>query len=186
MSGMDESTNFSLELPAYSVKRLVPKDAEVLQQLYEQCTEFALLTDGQPPLPTAAREEFDAVPEGKTTQDKYIFGLFDPDDILVGMIESIRYYPDNETWWLGLMMLAPEQRGQGLGSKFYRAFERWVSSQGVPRISLSVVEANESGLQFWKKMGFEVIRKTPPRQFGIKTHELYVLSRAVTDALGYS
>ena len=186
MSGMDESTNFSLELPAYSVKRLVPKDAEVLQQLYEQCTEFALLTDGQPPLPTAAREEFDAVPEGKTTQDKYIFGLFDPDDILVGMIESIRYYPDNETWWLGLMMLAPEQRGQGLGSEFYRAFERWVSSQGVPRISLSVVEANESGLQFWKKMGFEVIRKTPPRQFGIKTHELYVLSRAVTDALGYS
>jgi RimJ/RimL family protein N-acetyltransferase len=183
---MDESTNFSLELPAYSVKRLVPKDAEVLQQLYEQCTEFALLTDGQPPLPAAAREEFDAVPKGKTTQDKYIFGLFDPDDILVGMIESIRYYPDNETWWLGLMMLTPEQRGQGLGSEFYRAFERWVSSQGVPRISLSVVEANESGLQFWKKMGFEVIRKTPPRQFGIKTHELYVLSRAVTDALGYS
>jgi len=179
VSDMDESISFSLELPAYSLKRLVPEDAEVLQQLYEQCTEFAILTDGQPSLPTAAREEFDAVPEGKTTQDKYIFGLFDPDDILVGMIESIRYYPDQETWWLGLMMLAPEQRGKGLGSEFYRAFELWVSGKGVSRISLSVIEANESGLQFWKKMGFEVIRKTPPRQFGTKTHELYVLSRAV-------
>jgi RimJ/RimL family protein N-acetyltransferase len=176
---MDESTIFSLELPAYSAKRLVPEDAEILQQLYEQCTEFALFTDGQPPSPTAAREEFDAVPEGKTTHDKYIFGLFDPNDSLVGMIESIRYYPDHKTWWLGLMMLAPEQRGKGLGSEFYRAFERWVSSQGVPRISLSAIEANESGLQFWKKMGFEVIRKTPPRQFGTKMHELYVLSRAV-------
>ena len=176
---MDELTSFSLELLAYSVKRLVPEDAEVLQQLYEQCTEFALLTDGQPPLPTTAREEFDVVPEGKTTQDKYIFGLFAPGDILVGMIESIRYYPDEQTWWLGLMMLAPSQRGKGLGSEFYRAFERWVLSQSVPRISLSVVEANESGLQFWKKMGFEVIRKTPPRQFGIKTHSVYVLSRTV-------
>jgi hypothetical protein len=52
-------SHFSLELPAYSAKRLVLEDAEVVQQLYEQCTEFALLTDGQPPLPTAAREEFD-------------------------------------------------------------------------------------------------------------------------------
>lgn len=61
-SNMNESTSFSLQIPAYLVKWLLPEDAEVLQQLYEQCTEFALLTDGQPPLPTAAREEFDAVP----------------------------------------------------------------------------------------------------------------------------
>ena len=48
----------------------------MLQSLYEQCTEFALLTDGQPPSATTARDEFDAVPDGKTTQDIYIFGLF--------------------------------------------------------------------------------------------------------------
>lgn len=173
------STSLSLEISGYSARCLVQEDAAVLQPLYEQCTEFALLTDGQPPSPTAASEEFDATPEGKTTQDKYIFGLFDPRNILVGMIESIRHYPDNKTWWIGLMMLAPKQRHQGLGSELYRAFERWVSVQGVSRISLSVVEANEAGLQFWKKMGFEVIRKTPPRQFGTKTHELYILSRAV-------
>lgn len=176
---MNNSTSFSLERSGYSVKHLIPENAAVLQKLYEQCIEFALLTDGLAPSPTAAREEFDAVPEGKTTQDKYIFGLFDPYNILLGMIESIRYYPDNKTWWIGLMMLAPEQRGKGLGADFYKAFERWVSVQGVQQISLSVVEANKSGLQFWKKMGFEVIRKTPPRQFGIKTHELYVLSRTI-------
>lgn len=176
---MDELTSFPLNLPAYSVKLLVLEDAAVLQPLYEECTDFALLTDGQPPLPTAAREEFDAVPEGKTLQDKYIFGLFDPQEILVGMIESIRHYPNPQTWWLGLMMLTPKQRGKGLGSAFYKAFERWVSSQGASKISLSVIEINEQGLQFWEKMGFETIRKTPPRQFGIKTHELYVLSRTV-------
>ena len=157
---MNDSINFFCELPNYSIKRLVPEDGEVLQRLYEQCIEFALFINGQPPSETVAREEFDAVPVGKTTQDKYIFGLFDRHNAILGMIESIRHYPDNEIWWLGLMMLAPEQRGKGLGCKFYKAFERWVSVQGVPRISLSVVEANESGLQFWKKMGFEVIHKT--------------------------
>jgi RimJ/RimL family protein N-acetyltransferase len=176
---MINSASFTLNRPNYSAKLLDPEDAVVLQKLYEQCTEFALLTDGHPPTPTAAREEFDAVPDGKTTQDKYIFGLFAQQNDLIGMIESIRCYPDNQTWWLGLMMLSPEQRSQGLGTEFYRAFENWVSAQGLKQISLSVVEANELGLQFWRSLGFEVIRKTEPRQFGNKTHAVYVMSRAV-------
>lgn len=151
----------------------------MLQSLYEQCTEFALLTDGQLPSPTAARDEFDALPDGKTTQDQYIFGLFDPQNDLLGMIESIRHYPDNQTWWLGLMMLSPEQRGQGLGSEFYQAFETWVSVQAIKQISLCVIEANDLGLKFWKSLGFKVIRKTEPRQFGSKTHAVYVMSRTV-------
>lgn len=128
---MGSSISLALEISGYSAKYLEPEDAEVLQQLYEQCMEFAYLTDGQPASPTAARDEFLAVPEGKTTQDKYIFGLFDAHNVLLGMIESIRHYPDDETWWLGLMMLTPEQRGKGLGTEFYRAFERWVSVQEV-------------------------------------------------------
>ncbi|WP_338462915.1 GNAT family N-acetyltransferase [Synechococcus elongatus IITB7] len=170
---------FALNRPGYSAKLLNPGDAVVLQRLYEQCTEFALLTDGHPPALTAAREEFDVVPGGKTTQDKYIFGLFAPQNDLIGMIESIRYYPDNQTWWLGLMMLSPEHRGQGLGKEFYRAFENWVAAQGLKQMSLSVIEANDSGLQFWKGLGFEILRKTEPRQFGNKTHAVYVMSRAV-------
>ncbi len=64
---MDNSTSLALERSGYSVKLLKPEDATVLQQLYEQCTEFALITDGQAPSPTAARDEFEAVPDGKTT-----------------------------------------------------------------------------------------------------------------------
>lgn len=178
-TSIEELVGFALNRPGYAVKLLKPRDAAVLQNLYEQCTEFSLLTDGQPPSPMAARDEFDAVPDGKTTKDKYILGLFNRQDVLIGMIESIRHYPDNQTWWLGLMMLSPQQRGQGLGSEFYQAFENWVSAQGVKQVSLSVVEANELGLQSWKSLGFEVIRKTEPRQFGNKIHAVYVMSRPV-------
>jgi GNAT superfamily N-acetyltransferase len=174
---MDNVINFSLEHSGYSVKRLMPDDAEMLQRLYEQCVEFSLLTDGVAPSPSAARDEFAAVPEGKTTEDKYILGLFDSSSFLVGMVEAIRHYPNNQIWWIGLMMLAPEQRGKGLGADFYRGFERWVLAQGAFQISLSVIEANEPGLQFWQRMGFSVVRKAPPQQFGIKTHERYVLTR---------
>ncbi len=76
-------------------------------------------------------------------------------------------------------MLSPEQRDQRLGSEFYQAFENWVSAQGVKQVSLSVVEANELGLLFWKSLRFEVIHKTEPRQFGNKIHAAYVMSRPV-------
>lgn len=173
---MGTLASFSLENFGYLAKQLQPKDAAVLQQLYEQCTDFALLSDGLPPAPTAALEEFEALPDGKTIQDKYIFGLFDSCNRLVGMMESIRHYPDHQTWWIGLMMLAPEVRGNGLGTEFYKSFKQWVATQGVSQISLAVFESNKPGLKFWKKMGFEVIRKAPPQQFGLKTHERHVLS----------
>ena len=176
---MNNSSTFALNLPGYSAKLLKLEDAKILQTLYEQCTEFALLTDGKPPSPTAAREEFDALPDGKTTEDKYIFGLFDSQDELIGMVESLRHYPDNQTWWVGLMMLSPQYRGKKIGSQFYQGFENWVSAQEIKRVSLSVVKANESGLNFWKSLGFEVINKRQPRKFGNKMHAVYVMSRAI-------
>ena len=176
---MNSSTGFSLELADYLVRQLEPNDEKILQKLYEQCADYAYLVDGQEPSPSAAREEFLAVPEGKTLQDKFMFGLFDIRNVLVGLIESIRHYPDDRSWWVGLMMLAPEQRGKGLGSEFYRAFERWVSAHGAQQVMLAVVEENEPGFRFWQKIGFEVTRKTPPRQFGNKTHALYVMKRSV-------
>lgn len=176
---MNSSASFVLNIPGYYTNLLKPQNAKILQTLYDQCIEFALLSDGRPPSVTAAREEFDALPYGKTSEDKYLFGLFDSLDELIGMIESLRHYPDNQTWWLGLMMLSPQYRGQKIGSQFYQGFENWVSAQEIKQVSLSVIEANEAGLKFWKSLGFKVIEKRKPRQFGNKMHAVYVMSRLI-------
>jgi GNAT superfamily N-acetyltransferase len=160
---------FPLNLSGYSVKLLKPEDAPILQNLYEQCTEFSLLTEGTLFSPTEASDEFDVVPDGKTTADKYMFGLFLDNSYeeihqcnLIGMIEAIRHYPDSQTWWIGLMMLTPQQRGRGIGANFYQAFEDWILKQGIKRVSLCAIEANELGLKFWKRLGFEIVNKKEP------------------------
>lgn len=76
-------------------------------------------------------------------------------------------------------MLSPQYRGQKIGSQFYQGFENWVSAQEIKQVSLSVIEANEAGLKFWKSLGFEVIKKREPRQFGNKMHEVYVMSHSI-------
>ena len=174
---MKKVIGFLLERPNYSVKQLLISDAAILQTLYEQCNDFALLTYGTPFPASATAEEFKDIPAGNSTKDICVFGLFDPHDILINAIVAVRGYPNEQTWWIGTMMLAPIHRGKGLGKAFYRAFERWLAARSIQQISLCVIEANQKGLQFWQKMGFEIIRQTEPKQYGIKTHKVYVLSR---------
>lgn len=162
----------------YTVRQLVRQDAKHLQQLFESCSDFFLLTNGVPPTSSSAMDEFSDVPPGKALDDLHVFGLFDGDtDALIGSISAIRQYPDAETWWIGLMLLAPEYREKGLGTAFYQAFERWVVGQGGACISLCAIAPNHTGIQFWQHMGFELVRTIPSRPYSLKSHEVHIFCR---------
>ncbi len=49
-------TEFPLQISGYFIKLLTKKDADILQQLYEQCKDFFILKDGLEASPTAASE----------------------------------------------------------------------------------------------------------------------------------
>ncbi|HHP7243330.1 MAG TPA: hypothetical protein ACFE0H_01450 [Elainellaceae cyanobacterium] len=93
--------------PGYGIKPLSPNDAVQLQTLFDQCAEFFMMTSGAAAEAIAAAEEFTDVPDGKTPDDVHAFGLVDDCDRLVGTIIGVQGYPDPQTWWLGLMLLAP-------------------------------------------------------------------------------
>ena len=162
-------------MPGYSIESLELEDAERLQKLYEKCADYNYLVEGKPPSPTAATDEFFAVPEGKSLHDKFMFGVVDSQGEIIGLIESIRGYPDEQTWWVGLIMLAPEYRRKGLLKPLMRSFAHWVAKQGIGYIMGSVIENNSKVLRLWKRMGFEVIRRTPPKQFDQKFHSLSII-----------
>ena len=137
------------------------------------------MTNGAPAEATAAAKEFADVPDGKTPEDVYALGLVDDHDRLVGTIVGVQGYPDPQTYWLGLMLLAPEHRGQGLGGNFYRAFEQWVANQGYRFISLCAIAPSTVGRQFWQRLGFEEIRQVPSRIYGTQTHNVYLYRRSL-------
>jgi len=170
---------FPLENPSYLIHQLHRADADQLQSLYERCEDFFRLTSGLPPSATAGGEEFDDVPAGKGPDDLYIFGLYPTDAALVGVMTAVQHYPDPQTWWIGVMLLDPQYRGRGLGRRFYQGFERWVVAQGASRLQLMVISANEAGFAFWQRRGFQRVRQVPNRTFGHKTHDVYVLQRAI-------
>ena len=174
---MKDAQVFPINDPNAFVCRLRLEHVEPLQRLFDQCADFALLVEGEGVNPSAAQEIFQLLPAGKSLTDKFLYGILDRNQAVVGVLEGICDYPDKTSWWIGLLMLAPEVRRHGLGRKIIDAFSEYVRSNQGTAIMLGVVEENQVAYRFWQGLGFELVRHTEPRQFGRKIQKVYIMRR---------
>ncbi|MGA2111853.1 MAG: GNAT family N-acetyltransferase [Anaerolineales bacterium] len=154
-------------------------DGRVLPTLRERCTDFFQLVGGTPPSPLAAQTQFTQLPEGKGHEDKLVVGLYGAAGNLVGVLDVIRNHPNSNEWYLGLLLLEPQQRNRGLGEECYRAFENWVTQFGARHVRLGVVEQNRRGYRFWRRMGFEILEKKPPQRYGERVGQTIVMRHSL-------
>ncbi len=162
-----------------TARRIDEKDTAAFQALCEACADYHLLIYGQPAGPDEAREQLALLPPGKTREDKFVFGLFTPRPRLCGVLDIARDFREPGEWYLGLLLLEPGVRGQGLGGQVLRAAEAWARAQGARRVRLACAEQNEAGRRFWERQGYRADRHFPPRRMGARdtvlvefTHEL--------------
>lgn len=171
------SAEFSLD--GFALRRLWRGDVGALQDLFERCADHFVLHDGEPPAPDAAEIEFGDVPPGRTDADKYLHGVTteaDPDR-LVAVIESVTGFPDDTTWFLGLLLIDPALRGSGLGAAILGWFERTAADAGYGAVRLAVIRPNVAGRRFWERHGFEWFATREQRPFGRLHHDVDVLVR---------
>ena len=127
--------------------------------------------------PEAPADEFffDAPPGADPAKGRRL-GL-EQDGRLVGLAELSFGYPAPADAYLGLMLLLPEVRGQGLGRTFLAEVESIARSQGAPALYLAVLDANPRGRAFWLREGFTPA--APPREItiGSRTHQAQRLGK---------
>jgi ribosomal protein S18 acetylase RimI-like enzyme len=167
-----------IDLPGCTVRPLQEADLPALQVLFEQCADYVRLLKGEEVPPTEAEDSFRSGPPGRSLEDKLLYGLFDARGALVAMLDAFARHPDSATWWIGLLILAPAMRGQGIGRKLVESFAEAVASQGGTLIMLGVVEENSAALRFWQALGFKLQSVSEPRHFGQKMQAMYVMQRA--------
>ncbi|MBQ8927620.1 MAG: GNAT family N-acetyltransferase [Oscillospiraceae bacterium] len=89
-------------------------------------------------------QEFD---EHDTPETRYIVIT---DDVLP--VATGRLYPiDDTSMMLGRIVVLPEYRRQGLGSRVIREAESWAAQLGFRRI---VLESRENKVGFYQKLGY--------------------------------
>lgn len=167
------------EVGKYRVRRVSKEDAPIIRELGERCLEHLELHYGSPPDPAQMiRELLTDLPPGKTLDDKFGMGVFDGSGHLVGAIDVIRDYPEPREWYLGLLVLEPAQRNQGLGARLLGALTRWLLLRDAAYLRLAVSEHNAAGQRFWKRGGFEPVKQVLA-EFGNKKSVFHVLRRAL-------
>jgi ribosomal protein S18 acetylase RimI-like enzyme len=179
MKPMDDKLAFQIDLPGYSSRSLTPDDAAILQRLFERCADYAEIVEGTGVSPTAAQELFRALPPGRSFSDKWVIGITNRKGEIAGVLEGARNYPEENTWWIGLLVLAPDIRNQGVGRNILEEFVNSVRDNGGRAVMLGVVEDNRRAFQFWSRNGFDLVRKTEPRTFGNKIQSVFVMKRII-------
>lgn len=171
--------DFQTQNPDYLIKNLSSEDHGSLQCLLEKCCDYYLMVDGENASPQAADEIYNSAPIGRSIEDKFLFGIWQQTDRLVGVLEGMKNYPTGMVWWIGLLLLDPTARGYGLGRVVVEDFVRYVGSNQGKSIMLGVVEDNLKGLKFWLEQGFILLRETEPRRFGQKSQKVTILQKVI-------
>ena len=159
--------------PGFTTFAIESEHGAQLQHLLELCADSAELTFGHPPGPADAQSLFYAGPEeGAGTQGrdaagrKMLLGIKTPgSDRMAGVLDGFAGYPAPGVWYIGLLLLAPDVRGQGVGNEIVEAFARAAAGHGAYEIQLNVVEDNQRGRRFWSSCGFSEVRRWR-RRFG--------------------
>lgn len=148
---LDDTAEIRQLSDRYAVRRLSEKDIPAILSLYEG---NPLYFQHFPPAPSAdgIREDFTALPEGKTPEDKYFLGFWEGKD-LAAVLDLIRGYPDDRTAFIGFFMVNAKLQGSGTGTRIVEDICSALSRQ-YDYVRLGYVQGNPQAEHFWTKNGF--------------------------------
>lgn len=102
-------------------------------------------------------EDLAALPPGVSRENKHFY-LYTDGERPAALLDLVLHYPDEDTFYIGLLMVDGNKHRAGIGSLVYQELEAEMQAQGYCRARLGILEQNQKAWSFWSKMGFRKIR----------------------------
>lgn len=144
-------------------------------RIFIDAPSYTELVEGRSPSSEDVDDFFDGKPANKDAADKSVFGFYVGSE-MVGCADVIRSCPTENCLWIGLLLFSEAHQGQGYGKTALALLNAMASEWGYIRVQLAVVSTNSRALAFWRREGFEEIRRTIDRRF---VGELVVMERPI-------
>ena len=146
------------ELPGYTVVEGSQENLDDIYELMRGNTYHNQQIMGREPLREECKEDLTVRPEGTENWQK-TFAVLYKKGKCTAVLDFIYAYPDEKTCYLGLFMLAEEAHGKGIGKQLMKHVFKAATALGMEVMRLVCYECNETGMNFWKNRGFQVIRE---------------------------
>ena len=163
--------------PFYHTRLLRPEDLDDLQSLLERAGDYFEIATGRRPPKDEARRAFVAGPPSKAVNDKRVIGLYRLDETLVGVLDAITDWPADGVWTMGMLLLEPAVRRQGIGTALLEAYERWARSEGATTFRTAIVADHAPGLRFLERAGYQREQDLPNYDAGGRRANVIFLSK---------
>lgn len=142
----------------YLVRKATPDDCEATGALWMALLdEHASLDPRFTISDDALRRWKNDFPEWVHSDSAQIW-LAEHKDEPVGFVSGERWLPppihsDPVELYIRELFISPPHRRQGLGSQLMEKMREWAERSGISRLRIGVLALNESGLEFWQKLG---------------------------------
>jgi RimJ/RimL family protein N-acetyltransferase len=145
-------------------------DIEIAEALCLKCSDYYLLHDGILPTTEKVKEIFTALPPDKNYEDKFVLGIFKNSNEFIGIIDIVKSFPVEGQWIIGLLIIDPNKRDNGLGKRVHEALAEWAIKLGAKSFRIGAIEDNHKGIKFWTGLGYTKIKEVN-MDFIAKTHK---------------
>lgn len=143
-------------------------DRTLVDAVFLAAADYVRIERDADPGPEVTDEFFTDTPPGCDPAQNLRIGLFDSDRLLA-IADTGFGYPAAADAFLGLLIVRPDARGRGVGTRLLRHIEDAARARDCKALYIGVLEANPRGRAFWEREGFVTHLTDRPVTLGAKT-----------------
>lgn len=153
------SINFCHNNKNYSIKKINEENILEIFDLCKRSSSFFEAHEGRYPCEESVKEILYELPEGYSYEQKHLFGVYD-NNFMVSIIDFLQDYPEKKETIIGLLLISPEYRNQGLGKKIHEIIIK-ISKDffNAEKLRIGVVKDNITGVKFWTSLGYKKLKE---------------------------
>ena len=153
-------------------------DLHRVEAFYAAAPDYWEAAEGHPPGLGKAEEFFEDTPPNCDPSETCRFGVF-LDEHLSGIADLFFGFPELGDAYVGLMMLGPWARNQGIGQILLSHVEELAKTGGAKNLYLAVMTINSRGRAFWEREGFVATGLSGMSVVGNNQQELHRLVKTL-------
>lgn len=147
------------QLTEYEIANITNENFGQIFSVYDTNQDFFMLTQGKKATIESSISDIEAIPPNCVIAQKLYIGIWE-NDKAIGVLDIIQEYPEQTSFWIGLLLINGISHSKGIGSKIVCAILNAAKIAGYKSAQLGVIDTNAKGIAFWQKHGFSTFRNS--------------------------